>query len=377
VRSLAKALLFLFAAFAASAFHFGERENETLTLSDSDFYLDMAQVFSGQKPEWNPHFFEIASHHYNRPLLPAAAAAVGRGILGGDFRTAFSIVNILFAALSAVLLSLHLGRNEETARWDVLLPLLFLFAFPQLNWGYHILTDTTGIALAFLASSMSVYLLERRLAGLQGKFFALWLSLIFVIESLAFLARESGWFAPIAVFSAAYLMNRRDAFFPAVSICVVCIAAKFPHELFSSWAGTHTVAFHFDPAIIFNPWYLLDLAVKSAVAFNLLWLCALLVKWRQIPVFYIAWSAAALAYMAAGYLHNDPRAIGYPLRMTFSLFPIVFFLAGRAFSASELFRGRLSRVYVFSAAFVALNIAGVFLDHHRGAITIKSIIGWG
>src|SRR5688572_1871976 len=87
-------------ATACSLFRFGQRENETQPLSDSDVYLDMARVFAGEEARFDPALRDPAyeaSHHYTRPALPFAAGLLGRYLLGERYRAAFSVVNILAA----------------------------------------------------------------------------------------------------------------------------------------------------------------------------------------------------------------------------------------------------------------------------------------
>ena len=46
-------ILFTLVAVLSSLLRFGNRENNLSDVSDSDYYLDMAQVFVGQKTEFN------------------------------------------------------------------------------------------------------------------------------------------------------------------------------------------------------------------------------------------------------------------------------------------------------------------------------------
>ena len=87
-------------AAVSSVPRFGQRENDASALSDSDYYLDMASVFSGDKPTFDPTWSSAAyfgAHHYSRPLLPFLAAAVVRAVPRVSLPSAFSLVNVLAA----------------------------------------------------------------------------------------------------------------------------------------------------------------------------------------------------------------------------------------------------------------------------------------
>jgi hypothetical protein len=67
-RRLSLVLVFLLVALLSSIPRFGQRENEALpTISDSDLYLEMAHVFVGETPGFDPERLETWPHHYNRP----------------------------------------------------------------------------------------------------------------------------------------------------------------------------------------------------------------------------------------------------------------------------------------------------------------------
>src|SRR5688572_25005177 len=145
------ALIFLMIATAASLPRFGQRENERermRVVSDSDLYLEMARVFIGDQPRFTREWVDWQPHHYNRPLLPFAAGWVGAYLLGGNVLAAFSFINIFLATLAAVLLMRYL--REQRPDWKLYWApsVLFLTGFPQINWGYHILTDTAGYGTA-------------------------------------------------------------------------------------------------------------------------------------------------------------------------------------------------------------------------------------
>lgn len=88
-RYLSLALLFLAIAALCSIPRFGQRENEGLpVVLDSDAFLDMAQVFSGEAEHFRPDWVTILTQHYQRPLLSLLAAPLGSHLLGGNMRAA-------------------------------------------------------------------------------------------------------------------------------------------------------------------------------------------------------------------------------------------------------------------------------------------------
>ena len=83
-RTMAAGIAFLAIAAVCSVPRFGHRENELLpSVSDSDFFIDMARVFTGEAAAFNPRWVALAPHHYNRPLLSYLA-----GISAQHFFTA-------------------------------------------------------------------------------------------------------------------------------------------------------------------------------------------------------------------------------------------------------------------------------------------------
>jgi len=100
-------ILFTVVAVLSSILRFGQRENDNLsTLSDSDCYIDMAMVFSGEKEAFNPDWIRGLPHHYNRPFFPFVAGLIGHYLLGDDFKSAFSVINIIAAIVIAYILHL-------------------------------------------------------------------------------------------------------------------------------------------------------------------------------------------------------------------------------------------------------------------------------
>ncbi|MGH7542530.1 MAG: hypothetical protein ACREK7_01200 [Gemmatimonadota bacterium] len=374
-------LLLGIVAAAASIPRFGERENERLARSDSDYYLDMAEVFSGEQERPDPRYADPvrpASHHYIRPLFPFLAGQVGHGLLGGDHRTAFSLLNVL-AAWAIALLLYHLVATRRPDFDQPWVPgLLFLISFPQLNWGYNILTDTMGYATTLAATLAAVHLVDLHGArpSIPLRTRLSWLGLVVVLQVLAFLTRQTAWITVVAV--AFVLLSRRtwrtNPVF-AFGLLGALVLAKLPHSLYVGWAGLEGLSIPVRPAMMLDPWYIADMLVKSGVAFHIAWIPALIILGRngfqRVPDVVLGWSVGALLYMGAGYLHNSNDMIGYPLRLTFALFPLVLPLAAAFFETRD--RPRLA-LGAFAIAYAAISLLGVHLDPGRGQIRVFDLL---
>ena len=363
---------------------FGQRENEGSLLSDSDYYLDMASVFAGDKPAFDQTWSDtghFGAHHYSRPLLPFLAAMVVRAAPGIPLPRAFSLVNVFAAWVLASALYGLLARIAPDLRYPWLPSALFLTGFPQMNWGYHLLTDTIGYATSFVAALAAWAILgwDRR-QGPWGSGRMLAFAGLFVLQSLAFLARETAWMVPVVVALMVRCSPRERRGF-GVAVLATVLLAYLPRVFYVKLAGVTSIAISLAPDVWLDPGYVLDFAVKSAVAFNLAWLLA---GWgtrsggvRAVPDLIAAWGVAALVYMAAGYAHNSLAQIGYPLRLTYALFPLVFFLAARGLEA----KARGARALLAALALVALNgavaVTGTLLDRGESGITVPRLIQQG
>ncbi|MBI4538214.1 MAG: hypothetical protein HY704_01720 [Gemmatimonadetes bacterium] len=376
-------------ALGSSMLRFGQRENEALPVSDSDYYLDMARVFAGEAQEFRAGYAEPpAVHHYARPLLPFLAGQVGRHLLGGNYRAAFSLLNLLAAwAIAVSLYSMLLAYRPEI-HYPWIPSVLFLTGFPQLNWGYHLLTDTAGYATAFPAALYVARLCERyregyreRSAGFTGGGMAVRLGVLFVLQSLAFLARETAWMVPVVavvvLMKGGFLRRGRGWGFAAMVLATL-LAAKLPHELYARHFEVAGLRIEFVAADFFNPWYAADFLVKSAVAFHVAWLLVPRALKRSgvppVPDVLAAWTLAAVLYMAAGYVHNSFTQIGYPLRLTYSLFPIVYLLALESLERSVALRWRSLALGLFTVVSAGVSVVGVFLDPSRGKMTVLDLV---
>src|SRR5690606_27073536 len=110
-------------------------------------------------PAWSdPGYF--GAHHYGRPALPFLAGWAARLVPGLSVEAGFSVLAILAAWAVAGALHWLIARAAPELQHPWLPSALFLAAFPQMNWGYHILTDTLGLATAFLAALAGAALLE-------------------------------------------------------------------------------------------------------------------------------------------------------------------------------------------------------------------------
>jgi len=363
-------------AIASAYPRFGQRENEGAELSDSDYYLDMVAVFSGEAPAFDPVYAapgHPGSKHYARPFLSLLAAQL-RAVTGMEARAAFSAIAIAGAWAIAAGLYLLLATALPAMHLAWLPSALFLTGFPQVNWGYHILSDTLGYATAFLAALCAWGILRwyrtaapqlssvRVLGAIAG---------LFVLQTVAFLTRETGWFTPVILVGLVAMGRRWRRDLPiAAPMMLVLLLAKLPHIWYVGAHGLEPLQIPFAPALWVDPLYALDFLVKSFVAFHFAWVFCFLGLKRfglaPVPDFALAWGLAGLLYIAAGYTHNSLEGIGYPLRLTYALFPVVYILSAQVLE-SRFVRPtwRLGAALLLVLANAAAAFTGVALDPGR------------
>jgi hypothetical protein len=373
-------MAFLVIAIVSAIPRFGERENEALsTVSDSDLYLDMARVFVGDSPRFDQELLEIGPHHYNRPLLPFLAGWLARASLHGNVRAAFSTIAILASTLVALLM-FRMVQRLRLADPPWLPSVLFLCGFPQMNWGYHILTDTLGIATAFVSFCLAADLIRQAddvaaagRVGWTSRLFVLWL-----VSSIAFLTRETAWIAVVGASVLAFTKRPATRQTLAATLLVVVVASlgKLPHSAYANHFGTSGVPLVLSASVLVDHRYLADFFVKTAVCFNFAWLLALVAARRRtrIPPEVIGWSVGAACYVAAGYAANSIEGIGYPMRMSYSLFPLVFVLAASALAIPSFAGRRRTVVVIYCLLQFTINLTGVFLDPSRGRIRVTDLM---
>ena len=389
-RRVGRTLLLLGAlALLAAVPRFGQRENEGAAFSDSDYYLDMAAVFAGQAEAFEASWARPGhpgGHHYARPLLPWLAGHLGSAL--GGHRRAFSALNVLGAWSVAAALYLVLLGAAPGVRHPWLPSALFLTGFPQVDWGYHVLTDTFGYATAFLASLLAARLVTGGAKPRTDAGLPLALAGLFALQAAAFLTRETGWFTPVVVVALLVggAVPRRRRRLAAV-VLVVTAFAYLPEAVWLARHDLRPVAIRFAPGAWLDPGYVADFLVKSAVAFHLVWALALVGALRgglrRVPPVLWGWGVAGLLYMAAGYAHNSLDGVGYPLRLTYALFPVVYVLAAGGLEAVVERRGRGAlasgrRHRLAALLLVALNVgvgvAGTSLDRGRSGVTVPSLL---
>jgi len=383
-------ILFTLVAFFSSLLRFGNRENNLAVLSDSDYYLDMAQVFAGQKEEFNHQFLESAAHHYNRPLLPFCAGLLGHYVMNDNYSAAFSILNILSAIFIAYLFFVIVIVLYPKINYSWFPSLLFLTAFPQMDFGYHILTETIGLAFAFgtcyllynLICQIEKRVFENRQSYFYYKDWRVYLNifLLFIIQGLSYFTRETAFFLFIFLI---YITVKRKLyhwkFLPLVVILFsVFIVAKIPHLIYSQINNTNMPKLPFDLLALINPVYILDTVIKLGLAFNISWLIIVPAiyylkkgKLTNVHEFIVGWTLAALCYIAAGYLHNTLLNIGYPLRMLFSLFPLFYLVVIEYFEKKYNHPKLGYMLALFFILHVGISVLGVLLD--SGTVAVHTI----
>jgi hypothetical protein len=375
-------ILFLLLSAFASIPRFGERENEhSPGVSDSDLYIEMARVFTGELKQFTKDYVAWQPHHYNRPCLPFLAGYFGKFLLGGNLRAAFSLINIVAATVVALLLMKVVQRHRPEWQLSWLPSVLFLTGFPQLNWGYHIFTDTLGYATALSTACYAAWLIEQigQTAPWNKSALSLHLTLLFASSSVAFLTRETAWFAVItAIWLVAKCPRVPHDLLKQGLIPFVLVLGKLPHVVYAYAYAVSGVPLKSSLSALLNWPYLFDFTVKTAVCFNLAWLLAvwgfLRAGGRSVPPLFTGWSVAALFYIGAGYYVNKIHLIGYPLRMSYALFPSVYY------GVTALLEKRLSeqrRVPVAIAFFLVqygINLVGLFLDPGRPGIKAADVL---
>lgn len=376
------ALLFLVIASICSIPRFGQRENETApVVSDSDLYIDMAHVFVGDATAFNPDYVKLGPHHYNRPLLSFLAGHLAKYVLKNNLRVAFSLLNIFSITILAMLLMQFIRQIQPQWQLYWLPSVLLLSGFPQLNWGYHILTDTLGLVMAFAAGGYAAWLIRKtdQASAWNWKKLSAHLVALGIVSASAFLARETAW---IAVVTTAFLVFTRRAR-PASCIIqfglilAVMVAGKFPHTWYAD--HFHVAGVPIRPSLhnLLNWRYLLDVSLKTFVCFNLAWVFVTAWLFRRkrspLPDFFKGWTIATVLYIGAGYAVNSIEGLGYPLRMSYPLFPLVFFLVTEFFEQKISPARRLITAIAYCVIQFAINLAGVTLDPAQGKITVMDL----
>lgn len=362
---------------------FGERENEYAPgVSDSDLYLEMAWVFSGQQDGFTTALVEWQPHHYNRPLLPWLAGYAAQFALNGHWRAAFSLLNILGAAAVALMLKRAIETHQPHWRYTWLPPILFCCGFPQLNWGYHILTDTAGYATALGTTLYAVSLIQR---PRKGHAHALHLLALTGLSMLAFLTRETGWLAVITAgfVTACVWHNRgRGAGLRGTIVVVALLIGTIPHHCYEQLHDLSPPGFFWRNLVTWNPPYWLDTLVKTGVSFHLVWLlagwrllrCCQARTWPNPPAWMIGWTLGGLAYMGAAFLHNDINYAGFPLRTVYVLFPLLYYWVEEMFETGVVrWRPHLAAA-LFAIAYYAVSLTGVYLDPGVPLVTTPRLI---
>lgn len=374
---------FLLVAGICSLPRFGQRENEYApSVSDSDFYLEMARVFTGDQEEFTPAYVAWQPHHFNRPLAPWLAGHLGKNLFRGHLRAAFSLLDILAAALIAMLLKLAIEMQIPAWRFTWLPSVLFLTGFPQLNWGYHILTDTAGLATALLVVFYTVWLIQKNKGGLL---FGCHLAGLFICSVAAFLTRETGWLAVITALWVVGLAVRQvpqEGRFRMGLILLVILAGKLPHSVYEYAHTLRTPALHLSAFFEWNPKYWLDVAVKGGICFHIIWL---LVAWRMglwirkrrgvpPPRWMVGWTFSCGLYMAAAYSANDVTVVGYPMRIVYSMFPLLYFWVEELFESGAIrWRPHLLAL-LLCVAQLGVGLVGVYLDPGTPKITVPDLM---
>jgi len=348
----------------------------------------MAMVFAGEKDNFNPDWQRGKAHHYNRPFFPLLAGFIGHYFLNDDFKSAFSVVNIISAIVIAYILFILILKYYPDIKNPWIPSVLFLTAFPQMDFGYHILTETIGLAFA-LASCFFLYSFilrnevnenKEKNSGFHLTDFYPGLVFLLVLQVLSFFTRETAWFVFIFFI---YIILKRKLYRSGnlrmvLAIMIVLLLAKIPQTFYANSFDTHIPKFKFVFSALIAPDYIIDSLLKLALTFNIWWIfvipalfCLYTGKIFRLHEFVIGWTLAAIGYIGAGYLHNSLLENGYPLRMFFSLFPVIFILVVQYIEKKY---DNPKQLYIFFALIVihtGIAVAGVLAD--SGTVVIHTI----
>ena len=344
----------------------------------------MAHVFSGEKETFNKAYLERKEfHHYARPLFSYCAAKITS--LGLSLRTSFSVLNILAAWIIAVIFYIGIVVNLPCFQYPWLPPFLFLTGFPQLDWGYHLLTDTFGygfsIIVIFFMDMLFIYASNHEFSH-KKKQYILGILFLFILQSLAFFAREIAWAAVIvaAYFFLKHLItNKKVSYFYLITIITLILAKSF-HQIYCHIYQFSPPKLHFlNFSALFNYKYILDFFIKSGFAFNIAWPFVFIYffKFRlnglkKIPDIFIAWTIAAVLYIGAAYSHNAfGHGYGYPLRISYALFPLIFLFTTYTLTSFKHKKIIITFYLIFS---LLINITGVLLDPNTPNVTYENIL---
>lgn len=367
LRLLRAVVAFVVLAGLCAIPRFGQRENEgSADTIDSDVYLEMAEVFAGQRPDFDRDRVHAVPHHYARPLLSFLASVPRRRWPARDVPVFMSTIDIAAAAAIATLLFVAMpGWGATAVPW--LPSVLFLTGFVQLDWGYHLLTDTLGLALAFGCALYASRMLARADTTRRGAW-SVQLVLLMALSSLAFLARETAWVAVVAAAwtaTATVARTRRLALRPML-VCLVMIAGVVPRLWYCNVWHISGHPFVIPARLLAEPRYLFDFLVKLAVCFNLVWVVTA-IGWQRtprsaVPDVLVGWTLGAALYMVAGYFANSMEGTGYPLRMCYVACPLLFLLAARTFEPPVASGRPAGLATAMCVGWLGLGLMGLWLD---------------
>jgi hypothetical protein len=203
-------------------------------------------------------------------------------------------------------------------------------------------------------------------------------AVLFVASSMAFLATETAWLGVIAVGYAVWRRPSKES--PGQWKYAVILAAlvlgKLPHSIYSWHFHLSAVPLGSSLHVIFDWRYMSDFLFKTAVCFNLAWLLGAMDLFGKdrapVPNLIIGWAIAAVFYMGAGYLANQFQTTSYPLRLSYGLFPLIFFRVEGFFERQRKRGMQLALGYLLIQ--YAINLFGVILDGGQGKITVLDFI---
>ena len=122
---------------------------------------------------------------------------------------------------------------------------------------------------------------------------------------------------------------------------------------------------------------MLEFMIKSAVCFNVVLVLFIFCAKRAKKVFFSdligAWTVGAILYIVTGYVHNSTGVVGYSLRVSFAVFPVMLLVSTYYFAGVESVKERVYRVLIFGVLYLGINVSGVLLDPADGAVKVADL----
>ena len=208
---------------------------------------------------------------------------------------------------------------------------------------------------------------------------------VFACSAIAFLARETGWLAVITALWAAGSVFGKASFRNRIRlglILLALLAGTIPHSIYAHAHAVHTPPLYVASLFKWNPKYWLDVFVKGGFCFHIVWLLVAWRLWRAVrerrlampPSWMMGWTLGCGLYMTAAYAANDVTSTGYPMRIAYSLFPLIYLWVEELFESGAIqWRPHLLAV-LLCVAQLGIGLTGILLDPGTRAVTAPGLM---